>query len=167
MDEPRTMIGVPVALAHRQSEFGPKSGPYLTLARVDNGNRSYEITVPITERAMMDIHRDALTRGGTEDLMDALRTARAENDINLQVRLDAKAPVEVETNFSDKPAARAFPVPTDDLRINGQAVREFFPNAPIHVPPAPPPKKPTPAVPLNRSWLDRMRHRVASFGPRP
>lgn len=160
-----TLIGVPTALTYKRDFQGRELGPILTLSRVDVGSRGYDIKVPITLEAMNEIQRDALTLEGAFDLADARRTAvNDDHEIDLNVQLDAKAPIKVTTDFADRPASRANRVPTDDPRVNGDAIRAFFPNAPIHTPPDS--TSASPSVALNRSWFDRFRRRVTSPGPR-
>lgn len=163
MRDTSTFVGVPVGLTYSRSEHGVERGPFLKLHRVDLDPRGYEINVPITPHAMNDIAESALTAQGQLDFMQAKNASMDEDGaIALNTRLDAKTPVEVTSDLIDQPASSAYKVPTDDPRINGQAVRQFFPDAPIHQPPSAGPEDEAPAVPINRSWFGRFRRSPAS-----
>lgn len=168
MRDSSTFVGVPVGLSYSRSESGVERGPFLKLHRVDLDPRGYEINVPITRHAMNDIAQDALTTQGKLDLMEAKQSSMDEDGaISLNTRLDAKTPVEVTSDLIDQPADSAYTVPTDDPRINGQAIRQFFPDAPIHQPPSARLEDDDPAVPINRSWFGRFRRPTASRKPGP
>ena len=163
MRDTSTFVGVPVDLSYSRSEIGVERGPLLKLHRVDLDPRGYEINVPITRHAMNDIAESALTAQGKLDLMAAKQASMDEDGaIALNTRLDAKTPIEVTSDLIDQPAASAYTVPTDDPRINGQAIRQFFPDAPIHQRPSAGPEDEAPAVPINRSWFSRFRRPAAS-----
>lgn len=163
MRDTSTFVGVPVGLTYSRSEHGVERGPFLKLHRVDLDPRGYEINVPITLHAMNDIADSALTTQGNLALMAAKHASMDEDGaISLNTQLDAKTPVEVTSDLIHQPADSAYPVPTDDPRINGQAIRQFFPDAPIHQPPSAGPEDDCPAVPINRSWFSRFRRTAAS-----
>ena len=168
MRDSSTFVGVPVGLSYSRNERGVQRGPFLKLHRVDLDPRGYEINVPITLHAMNDIADSALTAQGNLALMEAKHASMDEDGaIALNTRLDAKTPVEVTSDLIDQPADSACPVPTDDPRINGQAVRQFFPDAPIHQPPCTDPRTMTPPCRSTAPGLAgsavQQRHRHVSY----